>query len=413
MNINSLFPYNFFSTGLNNKSDKSKKDSNAKLDQALQNRQNNIYAEEYKKSKISNNVAKITSKLELGAELSDKELEYLKINAPALYEEAMKIKLERTLYKEALESCQTKEQAGQLHMIKMQQKGSSDYSRAATEDEYKNFKKTDEYKALPKDMEEKFKKDLQLPGKQANENISKVPEQSLNQKADTQKVINKLFSGVPLTPHERKHLADHAPAFAKIAAEMDAVKAKTESVQNTALPAKTDEFKQDAKPKDSSSKLTRRLISARSQFEVRQIKSEVAKEIASLRMIASTSKEDEILAKAFIKKMEKILTRSNIKLDDLDKEDAIRAEKSRAQQRKNARLADDKANELDTSQAKRRRKENGYLLENARNHFQNGFNGFQLPDVTAVLPADIAIDTGGDIPTAETPIADAPAEVSE
>lgn len=47
----------------------------------------------------SNAIASIQTKLDSGGELTPEELEYLRINAPTLYEEAMQIKRERAQYK--------------------------------------------------------------------------------------------------------------------------------------------------------------------------------------------------------------------------------------------------------------------------------------------------------------------------
>lgn len=68
----------------------------------------------------SNAIASIQSKLDSGAELTPEELEYLRNNCPALYEEAMQIKRERTQYKQQLANCRTKEEVEQLYINKMQ-----------------------------------------------------------------------------------------------------------------------------------------------------------------------------------------------------------------------------------------------------------------------------------------------------
>ena len=68
----------------------------------------------------SNAIASIQSKLDSGGELTPEELEYLRINAPTLYEEAMQIKRERAQYKQQLANCKTREEADQLYINKMQ-----------------------------------------------------------------------------------------------------------------------------------------------------------------------------------------------------------------------------------------------------------------------------------------------------
>ena len=68
----------------------------------------------------SNAIASIQTKLDSGGELTPEELEYLRINAPTLYEEAMQIKRERAQYKQQLANCKTREEADQLYINKMQ-----------------------------------------------------------------------------------------------------------------------------------------------------------------------------------------------------------------------------------------------------------------------------------------------------
>ncbi len=68
----------------------------------------------------SNAISSIKSKLDSGGELTPEELEYLRINAPTLYEEAIQVKRERAQYKQQLAKCKTKEEADQLYINKMQ-----------------------------------------------------------------------------------------------------------------------------------------------------------------------------------------------------------------------------------------------------------------------------------------------------
>ena len=51
----------------------------------------------------SNAMSSISVKMESGAELTDEELAYLRENNPQMYQEAMKIKMERQAYEKELE----------------------------------------------------------------------------------------------------------------------------------------------------------------------------------------------------------------------------------------------------------------------------------------------------------------------
>jgi ribosomal protein L17 len=61
----------------------------------------------------------IDAKLKAGSELSNGELEFLKEKYPELYQKAMEIKAERELYRNSLESCQTKDDVQMMHLQKM------------------------------------------------------------------------------------------------------------------------------------------------------------------------------------------------------------------------------------------------------------------------------------------------------
>ena len=64
---------------------------------------------------------RIENKMKTGERLSTTEMEYLRKNAPAMYEKAVKIEREREEYRRALENCKTKEEVRQLNMSRMGQ----------------------------------------------------------------------------------------------------------------------------------------------------------------------------------------------------------------------------------------------------------------------------------------------------
>lgn len=69
----------------------------------------------------SNAMSSISAKMESGAELTDEELAYLRENNPQLYQEAVKIKMERQAYEKELEKCRTKEDVERVKTNKMNQ----------------------------------------------------------------------------------------------------------------------------------------------------------------------------------------------------------------------------------------------------------------------------------------------------
>ena len=69
----------------------------------------------------SNAMSSISAKMESGAELTDEELAYLRENNPQMYQEAMKIKMERQAYEKELEKCRTKEDVERVKTNKMNQ----------------------------------------------------------------------------------------------------------------------------------------------------------------------------------------------------------------------------------------------------------------------------------------------------
>lgn len=134
------------------------------------------YANEIKEieEKIKNeNISKIYKLMKHGGKLSPKEMEYLKKNAPWLYEKAVKIEKERELFKRELERCKTKEEADRVMSVKISLchkearfiESCPDLSEeekeeklefiamriAAIQDEYTEFTKSKQYQNLPSD----------------------------------------------------------------------------------------------------------------------------------------------------------------------------------------------------------------------------------------------------------------------
>lgn len=68
----------------------------------------------------SNAISSIDAKLKSGMPISSDELEYLRINAPELYEKAVEIQKEREEYRKELEKCRSKEEVSELNITKLQ-----------------------------------------------------------------------------------------------------------------------------------------------------------------------------------------------------------------------------------------------------------------------------------------------------
>jgi hypothetical protein len=114
----------------------------------------------------------IVGKMKMGKKLTHDEMEFLRINDPALYEKAVKIEKEREEFRRALRNCKTKEEAIKVHTMKALQlqaeakavRDNKDGSNptdfefiqmrmAAMTDEFCEFAKSKEYEELPYEHE--------------------------------------------------------------------------------------------------------------------------------------------------------------------------------------------------------------------------------------------------------------------
>jgi hypothetical protein len=127
---------------------------------------------------------------------------------------------------------------------------------------------------------------------------------------------------------------------------------------------------------DSSAILTRRLVAASSQFEVRQIMMEASRELVALRkaMLEGDSATIE-MANASIKKLERVLARSIRKIMDLDDEDALRRKQERALHEGDVLRVKELTEEMQRRVFERRRREQGYLRELLQ---EDGIDGGQF-----------------------------------
>lgn len=98
-------------------------------------------------------VQKLYRKLESGKKLSADEMQYLRKNDPVTYAKAAKVQVLRESLKKQLKSATSKEKAADIYTQAMSRISEDDPVRkeimAAYDDVYKEFRKSDEYKALP------------------------------------------------------------------------------------------------------------------------------------------------------------------------------------------------------------------------------------------------------------------------
>lgn len=139
------------------------------------------FQSEVEKFQDDNKLSGIDSRLKLGGELTDKELEYLKEKNPELYKKALAIKEERKQYKKSLQNARTKEEVERIKSNKMQTflseassvKNNPNISSEKKEEfleqlnrrmagiskEHATFKASMEYQKLPDEKKIKYKKD--------------------------------------------------------------------------------------------------------------------------------------------------------------------------------------------------------------------------------------------------------------
>lgn len=150
------------------------------------------FESELEKFQDDNKISGIDSKLKLGGELTDKELEYLREKNPELYKKALAIKEERKQYKKSLQNARTKEEVERIKSNKMQTflseassvKNNPNISSEKKEEvleqlnrrmagiskEHAKFKASMEYQKLPEEEKTKSKKDKKA---KSNRNKSK------------------------------------------------------------------------------------------------------------------------------------------------------------------------------------------------------------------------------------------------
>lgn len=115
--------------------------------------------EEQKKSFVE----KIYKKLESGKKLTYDELQYLRLHDPITYAKAARVQVMREVLKRQLENAKSKEEAADIYLTNMSRIADDDPAKkeleAAYNDEYSEFKKSDDYKKLPDTRKEAKEKE--------------------------------------------------------------------------------------------------------------------------------------------------------------------------------------------------------------------------------------------------------------
>lgn len=182
---------------------------------------------------------------------------------------------------------------------------------------------------------------------------------------------------LPATEETRETAVAEAAAEAEAAAQqaaekqqavldaLEQAKEKQDAFDFSKLEAANSNFKVTvSKPKDTSAQLTQRLVSALSQFEVRQVISQASRALTQVRIAAamSTGKDAE-QAMAIVRRLERLLSRADRKIEDLNIEDDLKLKRASAQHKKQEQRAREIKEELVKRQRQRQNRENGWLRE--------------------------------------------------
>lgn len=147
-------------------------------------------------------------------------------------------------------------------------------------------------------------------------------------------------------------------------------------------------------PKDGSSRLTQRLVSAVSQFEVRSVITKASTELMNARIAASLATgDDKKKAQAIVRRLEKVIDRATRKISDLQGEENLQRQVNQAQKAKQRQRADELKGELRAQKRRRQERERRYLQEageNDRNDAMEGLGQGQPSAQTEMDPASEA-----------------------
>ena len=187
---------------------------------------------------------KITDKVNIGAKLTEKEMEYLKEKNPQLYEKLRQIEKEQKAYEEALRHCKSQDEAQRLHMARVGEAmqaakngdGTAAYRMNRMSESMTAFSETREYKELSTEAEQARERQEQREAERA-ESEAKASETVEPESEQTEKQAEKQES------EQTEKAGRFAPKQDAKAADAGA---PAESAAKAAKPAKSVKTEQDA-----------------------------------------------------------------------------------------------------------------------------------------------------------------------
>ena len=171
---------------------------------------------------------KITNKVNVGAKLTEKEMEYLKGKNPQLYEKLRQIEKEQKAYEEALRHCKSKDEAQRLHMARMGEAmeaakngdGMAAYRMNRMNESMTAFTKTGEYKKLPAETEQALERKEEKEEREAEQPDLETSAAGERKKAAQPKEAKNGSSDGEATPTEADSRTDDAPKKETLTANM-------------------------------------------------------------------------------------------------------------------------------------------------------------------------------------------------
>ena len=171
----------------------------------------------------------INNKVNAGAKLTDKEMEYLKEKNPQLYEKLCQIEKEQKEYEEALRHCKSKDEVQRLHMARVGEAmqaakngdGTAAYRMNRMSESMTAFSETEEYKKLSTEAEQALERKEQREAEQI-EQEPKTAEEKQTEQAEKEG---------PVPEQNTKAVDAGSPA--------EDASAKTEKPMDSAVPETT------------------------------------------------------------------------------------------------------------------------------------------------------------------------------
>lgn len=107
-------------------------------------------------------IKKLYAKIQSGKKLTADEMQYLRMNDPVTYMKVARVQAQREALETQLKNCKSKEEAQDIYLDKVSRISEDDPARqelrAAYDDAYDEYKKSGDYKSLPRTEEERKRK---------------------------------------------------------------------------------------------------------------------------------------------------------------------------------------------------------------------------------------------------------------